>query len=174
MLASTQALSDSPILGHGSWAKEFAYVDLLAERRSLGYEVGAGYYDVGLIPAHSYLMGSWVWAGFLGGLFGLSILGIVVWLLASLYSFHVDLAPVFVFSTMILLWNIAFSTYGFSARLTAPYGIAVCLLGLVTGDARVRYEPGTLAGAATRASVGRRTIFQVDVPVAGPSGGGPR
>ncbi len=131
VLASSQAIIDSPILGHGSWAKDFTYVDLLAERlSSLGYEVGAGPSDVGLIPAHSYLMGSWVWAGFMGGLFWLAVLGISTRLLAKLYSFRVDLAPLLVFSTMLLLWNIAFSPYGFSARITAAYAVALCLLGL--------------------------------------------
>lgn len=131
VLASSQAILDSPILGHGSWAKDFTYVDLLAEQSSsLGYEIGASYSDVGLIPAHSYLMGSWVWAGFLGGVFWLAILGIAVWLLANLYLFRVELAPLVVFSTMLLLWNIAFSPYGAGARLLACYGLALCLLGL--------------------------------------------
>lgn len=31
-LASTQAIIDSPLLGHGSWAKDFKYVDLLSDR----------------------------------------------------------------------------------------------------------------------------------------------
>jgi hypothetical protein len=35
-----------------------------------------------------------------------------------------------VFSTMLLLWNIAFSPYGFSGRLFASFGIALCLVGL--------------------------------------------
>ena len=43
VLVSTQAIMDSPILGHGSWAKDFTYVDLLAARlSSAGYEIGAG------------------------------------------------------------------------------------------------------------------------------------
>jgi hypothetical protein len=130
ILATTQAILDSPILGHGSWAKDFTYVDLLAERSSsLGYEIGAGSADVGLIPAHSYLMGSWVWAGLLGGVFWFAILGIAVWLLANLYSFRTELAPLLVFSTVLLLWNIAFSPYAFSGRITAAFGVALCLLG---------------------------------------------
>ncbi len=131
ILVTTQAIVDSPILGHGSWAKDFAYVDLLAERlSSLGYEVGAEFSDAGLIPAHSYLMGSWVWAGILGGLFWLAILAMAVWLMANLYAFRVDLAPLLVFSTMLLMWNILFSPYGFNGRIAASYGITLCLLGL--------------------------------------------
>lgn len=139
ILVATQAAIDSPIFGHGSWAKDFTYVDLLADRRSsLGYEVGAGPSDVGLIPAHSYLMGSWVWAGFLGGVFWLAVVLIAVWLLTHLYTVHVELAALLVFSTMLLLWDIAFSPYGSGARLGALFGVALCLLGL-----RQMQGPGT-------------------------------
>ena len=131
VLASSQAIIDSPVLGHGSWAKDFAYVDLLNDRLgSLGYEMGAGSLDLGLIPAHSYLMQSWVWAGLLGGLFWLAVLAIALWLLADPSSLGVDMAPLLVFSTILLIWNIAFSPYGSSARLLACYGIALCLLGI--------------------------------------------
>jgi len=137
ILASSQAIIDSPILGHGSWAKDFKYVDLLTARlSSLDYEIGAGPSDVGLIPAHSYLLGSWVWAGLLGGVFWIVILLLAGWLLISLYAVHLGLAPLLVFSTALLLWNVVFSPYGSSGRPLAAYGIALCLLGLsqVRGD----------------------------------------
>ncbi len=131
VLASSQAVIDSPIIGHGSWAKDFAYVDLLAERRgSLGYEMGAGSSDLGLIPASSYLMQSWVWAGLAGGVFWLVVLAVALWLLADPAALSVDMAPLLIFSTMLLIWNIAFSPYGSNARLLACYGLALCLLGL--------------------------------------------
>jgi len=131
VLASTQAIADSPVLGHGSWAKDFTYVQLLAERRaSFGYEIGAGYSDVGLIPTHSYLTQSWVWAGVLGGVFWLAIAGLAGRLLANLYSVRLEMAPLLVFSATMLLWNIAFSPYGSNGRLIAAYGIALCLVGL--------------------------------------------
>jgi hypothetical protein len=130
ILASSQAIIDSPILGHGSWAKDFKYVDLLTARlSSLDYEIGAGPSDAGLIPAHSYLLGSWVWAGFLGGLFWLAILLLVGGLLVSLYAVRLGLAPLLVYSAALLMWDIAFSPYGSSARLVSTYGIALCLLG---------------------------------------------
>ncbi|MBF6606039.1 MAG: hypothetical protein IVW53_10710 [Chloroflexi bacterium] len=131
ILASTQAIIDSPILGHGSWAKDFKYVDLLTARlSSLGYEIGAGPSDVGLIPAHSYLLGSWVWAGLLGGVFWLAILLLAGGLLVNLYAVRLRLEPLLVFSAALLIWNIVFSPYGSSSRPLAAYGIALCLLGL--------------------------------------------
>jgi hypothetical protein len=131
ILVTSQAVIDSPILGHGSWAKDLKYVDLLVQRVSdLGYVAATDYYDSGLIPQHSFVMGSWVWAGFLGAAFWLGVLGVAVWVLANLYVSRLELAPLVVFFAMFLLWNIVFSPYGASARILACYGLALCLLGL--------------------------------------------
>jgi hypothetical protein len=131
VLVSFQAVIDSPILGHGSVAKDFAYVDLLTERRyALGYEGGSLPSDIGLIPAHSYLMGSWVWAGFLGGMFWLAVAIMAFRLVATLLPIRLEIAPILVFSTISLLWSIAFSPYAGDARIGASYGIALCLYGL--------------------------------------------
>jgi hypothetical protein len=130
-LASSQAILDSPLLGHGSWAKDSRYANLLDQRlMSLGYELGASPNDVGLIPTHSYVLGSWVEAGLVGGVFWLAILALAVWLLANLYTVRLRLSPLLVFSATLLAWSILFSPYGNDARLLGPYGIATCLLGL--------------------------------------------
>jgi hypothetical protein len=131
ILVSSQAIIDSPILGHGSWAKDPTYAELLDARlSSLGYEIGASPSDVALIPAHSYLTQSWVWAGLLGGVFWLAVLAIAAWLVFNLYASKVELAPLLVFSTLLLIWDIVFSPYGSNARMLACYGLALCLLGL--------------------------------------------
>lgn len=130
-LVSTQAIVDSPVLGHGSWAKDPYYAKLLAERqKALGYEVTPEYVGTDLIPTHSHLLGAWVWAGFLGAVFWFAVAAVAIWLLANLYSLQVEVAPLLVFSAILLLWDIAFSPYGFLARVTAPYGLVLCLLGL--------------------------------------------
>lgn len=155
ILVTTQAILDSPILGHGSWAKDFTYVNLLAERSSsLGYELGAGPADLGLIPAHSFVMGSWVWAGFLGGLFWLAIAAIAIRLLATLYAVRLDMAPLIVLTVVLLLWNIAFSPYGSVERIGATYGIANCLLG--TRLISIRTSAGEAAAEPTGPQLGAR------------------
>jgi hypothetical protein len=131
-LGSTQAILDSPFLGHGSWARDFKYVDLLADRLvELGYgeQALAQIYEEGLIPTHSYVLGAWVEAGFLGAIFWLCVGLLASWLLLNLYAARLTLAPLLVYSSVLLLWSVAFSPYGNSARLTAAYAIAVCLLG---------------------------------------------
>jgi hypothetical protein len=131
ILASSQAVIDSPILGHGSWAKDPKYIDVLAQQlNDLGYVATTDLYGSDLIPTHSFVMGSWVWAGFLGAVFWLGVLGVAVWLLANVYMFRLELAPLVVFFAMFLLWNIAFSPYGSGARMLACYGLVLCLLGL--------------------------------------------
>jgi hypothetical protein len=131
ILTSPRAILDSPILGHGSWAKDPKYVEL--QRRELiemGVPNGNEPGDPALIPTHSYLLGSWVWAGLAGGVFWLAIAAIVLWLIAKLYTSTVALSPLIVFATTWLLWNIAFSPYGNTQRLYATFAIALCLLGL--------------------------------------------
>ena len=106
-------------------------MDLLVARLdSFGYEAGAQLSDTSLIPAHSYLMQSWVWAGFMGGLFWIGVGWISVRLLTSLYLVRMDLSPLLVSSAVGLLWGLAFSPYGQSTRITAMYAIVLCLLGL--------------------------------------------
>ena len=129
-LVSTQAILRSPVLGHGSWARDPKYVELLSDRLvSLGYEdISRDPADIGVIPAHSYLLGAWVEGGILGGLFWLSIAVMAGWLLLNLYPVRWTLMPLVVFAALLLLWDIAFSPYGEAGRLAAPYEIALCLL----------------------------------------------
>lgn len=69
-LVAVQAIADSPVLGHGSWARDRRYVEL---HHAIKVEYGLPVFDAergkrDLIPTHSYLLGSWVEGGFLGGL----------------------------------------------------------------------------------------------------------
>jgi len=74
ILVSAQAIMDSPILGHGSWAKNEEYAAMLNYlRESMGY-VAQGKHESGLIPTHSHIFGAWVEAGILGAVFWLWIL----------------------------------------------------------------------------------------------------
>ena len=75
-------------------------------------------------------MQSWVWAGMAGGLFWLAVAALALWLMGSLYVLRLALSPLIVFAATGLLWGIAFSPYGSTARLSAAYCVAVCLVGL--------------------------------------------
>ena len=74
LLATLPAIYDSPILGHGSWAREPLYIILQNQALArLGYKTAWNIADEdlqeGLIPTHSYFFGAWVDGGILGAVF---------------------------------------------------------------------------------------------------------
>ena len=133
MLGYLPAIYDSPILGHGSWAKDPKY--LLAEQQALavmGYsmadEFGEDALKEGLIPTHSYLFGAWVDAGILGAVFWAWVFMLDAKALMRVYPPTTVLLPVMSFLGFDLLWNILFSPYGAEVRIIFPY----CALVLMT------------------------------------------
>lgn len=132
MLGSIPAIYDSPILGHGSWAKDPGY--LIAEREALalmGYEdadrVPVDVLEEGLIPSHSYFFGAWVYAGALGAVF----FGWVFWFAARTLM-KVDaptgfLFPLVSYVAFSLIWNILFSPYGAEVRIIFPYYVLILM-----------------------------------------------
>jgi hypothetical protein len=129
LLGASVAIFDSPLLGHGSWAKDPMYRAILnASMAELGYEnTGADDLQDGLIPSHSYLFGAWVESGIVGALFWFWVL----WLTASALmraSGREPLVPFFAFMGMLLVWNVLFSPYGADARFTATYFVYAMIL----------------------------------------------
>jgi hypothetical protein len=119
-LASSVAIIDSPLLGHGSWAKDPIYkAIMLASMAELGYENLEGYED-DLIPSHSYLFGAWVESGIVGAVFWFWVLWFAARTLIRA-SGREPLLPFFAFIGMLLMWNVLFSPYGADARFTATY-----------------------------------------------------
>ena len=99
MLGYLPAIYDSPILGHGSWAKDPKY--FIAEREALaalGYsnaeDMSVEDLEVGLIPTHSCLFGAWVDAGILGALFWAWMLVITAKALMRVYPATVSILPI--------------------------------------------------------------------------------
>lgn len=130
ILASAKAVADSPIIGHGSWAKDPKYALMMAdELEQLGY-VAQGVVDSDLIPSHSYFMGAWVEAGVVGAAFWLFGLLIIVRVLRGMGRVDILLAPLVVFEALLFLWNIPFSPFGAEARLYAAYDFALLIFAL--------------------------------------------
>jgi hypothetical protein len=132
LLAEIPAIYDSPILGHGSWAKQPIY--LVEERRALqllGYEGGAFIFrqqlKEGLIPAHSYFFQAWVDSGILGAVFWGWVFLLAARVLLRVYPESAVLLPVVSLLTFMLLWDILFSPYGTPGRISFPYSIVVLM-----------------------------------------------
>jgi O-antigen ligase len=143
ILASFPAVYDSPILGHGSWAKDPIYI--IQQHQALlllGYKYAAMLITPaalrdGLIPAHSYLFQAWVDAGILGAVFWGWIFILAARVLLRVYPENNELLPVGAFLVFLLLWNIPFSPYGTDGRLTFPYTfvLLMTLMDTVSGKA---------------------------------------
>jgi hypothetical protein len=125
LLGAIPAIYDSPILGHGSWVKGWIY--LLAEQQALtlmGYDAFALTHEAvenGLMPAHSYLLQAWIWAGVLGALFWAWVFVLTARILMRVYPPTAALLPLASFMAFSLLWDILFSPYGATERVVFPY-----------------------------------------------------
>lgn len=127
ILVSGQAIVDSPLIGHGSWAKDAKYADALATlKRLLGYQVSDSE-ESDLIPTHSHLFGAWVEAGVAGAVVWIWLLALCWHCLTRLYQTKNQLAPLYAFICFTLIWDIFFSPYAGDRRLITPYYIIVLM-----------------------------------------------
>jgi len=128
ILASGPAILDSPLLGHGSWARDSTYGAILVDRRAdLGYKSFQSGKSDDLIPTHSYLFGSWVDAGVMGGVFWLFMLGFTLKTILSASGTE-PLLPLFAFLGLMLSWDTLFSPLGTPTRFVAPYFMAAMVV----------------------------------------------
>ena len=132
VLATFPAIYDSPILGHGSWAKEPLYIILQNQALArLGYKVAWNISNEqlqeGLIPTHSYLFGAWVDGGILGAVFWVWVFAMTARVLTRVHPATAVLLPVVSFLSFFLLWDILFSPYGTPGRISFPYSIVVLM-----------------------------------------------
>lgn len=128
ILASGQAILDSPLLGHGSWARDPKYAAILDEKRTaLGYKTFEHGKSGDLIPAHSHVFGAWVESGFAGAAFWLFVLGYAIRSLLRI-SGSEPLLPLFAFVGFVLVWDILFSPISPERRFVEPYFIAAMIV----------------------------------------------
>lgn len=118
ILASSQAVIDSPILGHGSWAKDPYYVDLMDQRKAeLGLSTIGLPRELGLIPTHSHILGAWVEAGVLGAIFWLYMLRLTLRALVTVIRQSPADIGLLSFLLISFLWDLLFSPFGLDRRI---------------------------------------------------------
>lgn len=143
IVASGHAVLDSPIIGHGSWARNSGYVERLLELRRFGYTVHLPT-DRELIPTHSHLMGAWVEAGIMGAVFWLWVLVLVLKVLANQYRTWEPLGPLIALVGIWMSWDILFSPFGAERRYLTPFMIVLMMFARDVIHARTRR--GTIDG----------------------------
>ena len=118
VLFSLPKIMSSPIIGWGSWAKDY---DFVFERSAeMGMNLQKVVIDLdareGMIPTHSHIFGGWLEAGIVGGLFWI----LAAWLIFRNMSYikiqnSKYLVLIYLNGAMIL-WDLVFSPYGAGRR----------------------------------------------------------
>ena len=127
-LASIQAILDSPLLGHGSWARDSHYVDILNERLlEAGYSIGA-HNESDLIPTHSHVLGAWVESGVVGAVFWSYIMYLLAVALYNNFQNRTRYSSLFFYILLGLGWEVVFSPFGLNSRFIDPIGIIAALI----------------------------------------------
>lgn len=158
-LVGIEAIKDSPIIGHGSWVYDphylFVYFRLLADY-GIPY-IGDPSQTWEIIPSHSLIVGSWVDAGVLGGLFW-------AWMFVmSLRAFYGVLkvrdlpTSIIVLMVMFNLWDTPFSPLGADLRLLKGFELAVIMYVV---QAVAAMKPAAHSPAARPVTVSPRGALQ--------------
>jgi hypothetical protein len=142
------AIKDSPFIGYGSWAIDrgnygtqmLEYIDDrdaadIRDRKSMERDL--------YMPAHSHVWQAWIWHGFLGGFFWLSIFFLMISFLKK--AIHLC-RPLIAYNLLLLfssLWDLFFSA--FSNRPRWGIVFAIVAISLAEVERRRRTAPeGTI------------------------------
>jgi hypothetical protein len=129
ILVSSVAVFDSPILGHGSYAKDLKYTEMYHDMRIEAGDIdneaallsGQDKADLGSIPAHSHIMQSWVFAGVLGAMFWGYVLSMVMRGIIRGTIIRGALLPVYCYLSISFLWDILFSPFASFRRILEAF-----------------------------------------------------
>ena len=123
-LVAIQAIRDSPLIGHGSFAADQHYLEL---KQLLQYEYGYSDSDspeeveYPAIPTHSHLTMAWVESGILGGLLWIYILVLAIRAIFRLSLNRPNLAPLYCYLLVNFVWDILYSPFGSVNRMWGAY-----------------------------------------------------
>lgn len=164
-LGSLPAIYASPILGHGSWARDPLYVFMEVRGLArLGYDVKDEFdpdeLKEGYIPTHSYLLGAWVDAGILGAVFWFWVFVLCARAIFRVYPASAPLLPLVAYSGISMLWSILFSPYGAGARIGTVYSFVLLITAMSMAPPSLpriipggRKKPRSAAAAARTAAM---------------------
>ncbi|AIE86666.1 hypothetical protein OP10G_3298 [Fimbriimonas ginsengisoli Gsoil 348] len=123
MLFSVPEILRSPIIGYGSWAKDYEFV------HSRSYELGIQKGSVrttGRIPTHSFLLQGWVEAGICGGIFWMfALLQMLRTLFTGTFNTLGVWGPLFCYTITQLSWDLLFSPFGGERKVEVGFMLAI-------------------------------------------------
>jgi O-antigen ligase len=122
------AIIESPVFGYGSWArnqewvKKYIYINKMDPT---AYDAEF-LMELGIIPTHSHILGSWAEAGFMGGVFWFVVLYLAAVSFIGMLK-HVDMPfrAFLLFIVGLFIWDILFSPFGLERRILDPASIVL-------------------------------------------------
>lgn len=139
--ASLQAALDKPILGYGPWAIDTkghygAFLEKYGTKEDYDiYQRSAIKRGVIIIPAHSHIIGFWVWYGIFGLVLWLYVLRLYFVVLNRYLAVIPQWYGYLALSIPSAIWNILFSPFG--ARISACLIFIVCLFIRAVAEERI-------------------------------------
>ena len=122
------AIIEAPVLGYGSWARNTEWVKryiYINKMDPTSYDAEF-LMDLGIIPTHSHILGSWAEAGFMGGLFWIYVLYLAgTAFMALLRNADTPYRSFLLFVTALFMWDILFSPFGLERRILDPASIVL-------------------------------------------------
>lgn len=133
LVIGLRAAMDSPIIGHGSWAKDSRYYEMLydalvesgAQQAQLSGDIYSSETGEPLIPGHSALVTAWVWAGITGLIFWIYMAWYFLRGIIRVAIFRPPIAPYVMWLFISTWWDIFFSPFAANRRITDAVLIVV-------------------------------------------------
>ena len=122
------AILEAPVLGYGSWARHPEYVKKYIYINGIDPNTYDAEYlmDLGTIPTHSHILGSWAEAGAAGGLFWILVLWLALRIFYRMLGHErLPYRLFLLFMLVFFIWDILFSPFGLERRVTDPAMIMV-------------------------------------------------
>ena len=128
VVVGLEAVTDRPILGYGSWARDTdgTYNLLAYTLAEIDIPENIIMTSDSLIPAHSVLVTSWLWAGVFGFLGMSVIIFTIVKMFYESFWANVALAPALNIFVLNTIWACIFSPFG-HIRTSFPFTIALLI-----------------------------------------------
>ena len=134
-----QAALENPIVGRGSWPKDMKYLEMLndleVETGELEYSTSFENDANGQIPAHSGIISMWMWGGILALIFWIYFVWFVIKGILKVAIVRPPFAPVYMYLLVSMFWDIFFSPFAASRRITDAFLLMVIADLMETGSA---------------------------------------
>jgi hypothetical protein len=122
------AILEAPFFGYGSWARHPEYVKKYIYINGIDPNTYDAEYlmELGTIPTHSHILGSWAEAGVAGGFFWIFVLWLALRTFYRMLVYdHFPFRLLLLFMLVFFIWDILFSPFGLERRVMDPAMILV-------------------------------------------------